>query len=64
MKGSFTVQERLDREAEVMAMLEAGKTRVEMAASLGISRQAMYKFLDIRGWKAQPSRSKSRVDTP
>jgi len=50
-KATFTLKERADRERRIKGMVEAGLSQSDIAAELGITPQAVSKFMAIRGWK-------------
>jgi len=50
---TFTITQRAEREEEVRKMLKKGKTQREIASALGVTTQAISKFLKVRGWTTQ-----------
>lgn len=57
MGTTMTIEQRRRREAEVLAMIDDGLTVQQMASRLGVTPQAVRKFLNLRGWSVSPARS-------
>ncbi|MCP4466933.1 MAG: winged helix-turn-helix transcriptional regulator [Halieaceae bacterium] len=56
MGNTMTLKKRLDRENLVRARLVEGKSQREIAEELGVSVQAVNKFLRLRGWSSKIQR--------
>lgn len=50
-----TYQDKVERERRVRELLDQGKNQTEIARELGVNRQAIHAFLNVRGWTVKPS---------
>lgn len=48
-----TYADKVAREKAVKGMIDKGMTTSEIAAALGLRRQAVHAFLSLRGWAAK-----------
>ncbi len=55
MSTTMTIQQRAEREEKVKAMIGKRMTVAQIAGELGVTSQAVRKFLAIRGWHAKPA---------
>ena len=55
MGTTLTIKERAEMEAQYRRMLDDGLTVRQIADKLGISTQAVRKFLKVRGWTVKTS---------
>lgn len=51
-----TALDRMEREKRVQEMIEQGMSQNAMARELGVSTQAVQKFLKVRNWSTKTKR--------
>lgn len=57
MSTTLTIKERAEREQAYLQMIDKGMSVAEMAEKLGISKQAVRKFLKLRGWQVKAKKA-------